>query len=484
MRFLRFAALIGSLVLLVATAVSVLNHVGELRDNQERRVAQSVALASSSVDASIQRVRDDVHLAALAANRAGGGDDPDLAADIAALTPGADVCIGETSAGCTGLDLFSTAVVGELAVESARGSADDVTSVLIATDADQESIIAVRRIEGDGFTTTVAAQVPVDTLIADTVSNEIDQLNSDIDVTVMSRTADTPAGSSTVIDGQRILEQAVSAPFAEGSVVIAASVDSGIGIAGNRTTATAIQLLLGTTLLVLAWWTFQVERKQLEKRATTDELTGLINRREFERVCEGELDTADRFNTGLCLMVVDLNGFKAVNDTLGHQFGDLVLKASSERLVAAVRDSDVVGRWGGDEFVILLPGLSERGAVRKSAERVWNSLAGSPVVGDTVMTASIGAAVFPRHGTTLDMLMRAADVAMYDAKTTGVSHRIADTIAVAETLLADDDPAAQPIVTEEYIGPDRRHLDTESPVPPPPTPPAELGRSGQHTSVS
>ena len=196
---------------------------------------------------------------------------------------------------------------------------------------------------------------------------------------------------------------------------------------------------------------------------------------------------ADRFNTGLCVMVIDLNGFKQVNDTLGHQFGDLVLTASAERLVDAVRDTDVVGRWGGDEFVILLPGLAERTAVRNSAERIWHRLSGTPVVGDTTMSASIGAAIFPRHGTTLDALMRAADVAMYEAKTTGVSHRIADTIEVNESLLADsqadggargdstdgdedEEALTEPIISDDYIGADRRR----SPVPPPPPPPSEL----------
>jgi diguanylate cyclase (GGDEF)-like protein len=209
-------------------------------------------------------------------------------------------------------------------------------------------------------------------------------------------------------------------------------------------------------------------------RATTDELTGLINRREFERVSDIALDNAEREGAGLCVMVIDLNGFKQINDTLGHQFGDLVLAASSERLVAAVRDSDVVARWGGDEFVILLPTLAERSAVRTSAERIWHSLADNPVVGDTHMTASIGAAIFPRHGTTLDALMRAADVAMYEAKTTGVSHRIADTIATSESMLADDTGPLQVIevITDEYAGPDRRH----SPVPPPMRPPGELRR--------
>ena len=271
--------------------------------------------------------------------------------------------------------------------------------------------------------------------MSDAARSTIENAEVVIDVTAVGRSTSSEFGLVEVSEGQRTIVDVIGSRFADGSIEVTSSVESEVGFTADRTFTYLLLLALGTVLLALAGWTFLVERRQLEKRATTDELTQLINRREFERVSEEALDMADRFNTGLCVMVIDLNGFKQINDRLGHQFGDLVLTAASERFVEAVRDTDVVGRWGGDEFVILLPGLSERTAVRNSAERIWNKLASSPVVGDTTITASIGAAIFPRHGTTLDALMRAADVAMYEAKTTGVSHRIADTIAVGESLL-------------------------------------------------
>jgi diguanylate cyclase (GGDEF)-like protein len=181
-----------------------------------------------------------------------------------------------------------------------------------------------------------------------------------------------------------------------------------------------------------------------------------VNRREFERVTDESLIAADRFGTGACLMLIDLNGFKQINDTLGHQFGDVVLQAAAQRLKSAVRDTDVVGRWGGDEFVILLAGVEDGAGVRASAERIGRALAATPIAGDVTVHAAIGAALFPRHGRELDDLISAADVAMYSAKSTGVVYRLADVHAVdlaAEELRASAD----------YSGPDRRRrsADTE-----------------------
>jgi diguanylate cyclase (GGDEF)-like protein len=474
MRFVRLAALVGSLVLLVATAVLVVDNRGDLRAEQAARVEQSTTLSATSIRSRVTQVRQEVYLAAIATDRTGGGDDLLLAEQLVAFVTGAEACVGTTAAGCTGTDLFSLTLVRDLAGDSERGQPNaDGAQAAVAVDPSTESIVAVSRVRGDTETSTVVLRLPFSELLTGDVQVALAETDTTVDLSATGAELDARTFPRTV-DGERVVSETIATPFLDGSMLVTSRTDDAIGIVGDRFVRYGLQFLLGAVLLALAGWTFLVERRHLERRATTDELTSLINRREFERVSDIAIDKAESENSGLCVMVVDLNGFKQVNDTLGHQFGDLVLAASSERLVAAVRDTDIVGRWGGDEFVILLPSLAERSAVRTSAERIWHSLADHPVVGDTSMSASIGAAIYPRHGTTLDALMRAADVAMYEAKSTGVSHRIADTIATRESMLGDDTgqiPVVE-VVTDEYAGPDRRH----SPVPPPMQPPAELKR--------
>jgi len=495
MRIVRLAALVGSLILLVATAVSLFNRRGDVRDEQVARVEAASAVTEQSVRATLPRAADLVDLAALAMVEVDTDTDDGvrsarrIADALARSIPGSDVCVNASPLVCTDTNLLAVESVSELAAQSARPVGSDAEAgPVLGVDAAADKVSVASRFTDGPRVITVALQMPVDSLITDTARSVIEDAEADLEVVANGRSTSNEFGLVEVVDGRRIIVDVVGNPFAVGSIELTSSVESEVGLAADRAFRYLSLFALGTVLLALAGWTFLVERRQLEKRATTDELTTLINRREFERVSAEALDIANRFNTGLCVMVIDLNGFKQINDRLGHQFGDLVLTAASERFVDAVRDTDVVGRWGGDEFVILLPGLSERTAVRNSAERIWNKLASAPVVGDTTITASIGAAIFPRHGTTLDALMRAADVAMYEAKTTGVSHRIADTIAVGESLLTPDGvveplPSAEPeppaVVTDGYVGPDRRR----SPVPPPPVPPSGSNRTGDESEA-
>lgn len=161
---------------------------------------------------------------------------------------------------------------------------------------------------------------------------------------------------------------------------------------------------------------------ELEELATRDPLTGLLNRREFSRVLEEELERARRYERPMALVWIDFDHFKEVNDSWGHAAGDAVLCAVSRTLEDSVRSVDAVGRFGGEEFVIVLPEMDIEGA-RDMAERLRQRVSRKPTLlesGHSVpLTISIGVAVFPVHGHSLDTLCGAADKAMYQAKMQG-----------------------------------------------------------------
>ena len=166
------------------------------------------------------------------------------------------------------------------------------------------------------------------------------------------------------------------------------------------------------------------ERKSLEHRLTelafSDELTGLANRsRMRERVGEA-LAASVGEETPVSLLFIDLDGFKAVNDSLGHAMGDLLLRTAADRLVAAVRPDDTVARLGGDEFAVLLPPCSELGGPREVARRLLKVLEAPFYLGgsEASVSASIGVAVAGPEDDP-DSLVRDADLAMYRAKSLG-----------------------------------------------------------------
>lgn len=161
---------------------------------------------------------------------------------------------------------------------------------------------------------------------------------------------------------------------------------------------------------------------ELEELATRDPLTGLYNRRELSRLLEEELERARRYQRSLALLWIDFDHFKDVNDTYGHAAGDSVLKSVSRLLEDSVRSVDWVGRFGGEEFVIVLPEM-EMAEARDTADRLRQQVSAAPQPlgdGNTVpLTISIGVAVYPGHGVTGAQLRAAADRAMYRAKEQG-----------------------------------------------------------------
>lgn len=161
---------------------------------------------------------------------------------------------------------------------------------------------------------------------------------------------------------------------------------------------------------------------ELEEMATRDPLTGLFNRREMSRVLEEELDRARRYQRPMALLWVDFDHFKDVNDTYGHAAGDSVLRSISRLLLGSVRSVDSIGRFGGEEFVIVLPEMDLEEA-QETAERLRRKVAEEPQPlgnGEAVpLTISVGVAVYPDHGQTASTLCAAADKAMYLAKDRG-----------------------------------------------------------------
>lgn len=161
--------------------------------------------------------------------------------------------------------------------------------------------------------------------------------------------------------------------------------------------------------------------EESQRLATTDNLTGLLNRRAFGEVVNRELSRSDRFSTPLSLALLDLDHFKAINDTRGHAAGDAVLSAVGDLLRMQGRAHDVVARWGGEEFVIALPGADVTGA-QAAAERIRHAIATLVVrdaTGEAIpLTASIGIAERRLHEQ-LDVTVDRADRAMYTAKVGG-----------------------------------------------------------------
>jgi diguanylate cyclase (GGDEF)-like protein len=159
----------------------------------------------------------------------------------------------------------------------------------------------------------------------------------------------------------------------------------------------------------------------LRQQALTDPLTGLANRSLLHDRLEQALRVAARERHVMALLLIDLDRFKEVNDTLGHHWGDRLLKEVSARLRSAVRPSDTVARLGGDEFAVILPAVGDLASATRLAAKLQAAVE-QPVTLDGQLAdvrGSIGVALYPEHGQAAEALLRRADVAMYVAKQAG-----------------------------------------------------------------
>jgi diguanylate cyclase (GGDEF)-like protein len=197
--------------------------------------------------------------------------------------------------------------------------------------------------------------------------------------------------------------------------------DYGPTAAAIRADARTLHLLLlggfGALWLSL-FWTVRGASRKLRHQAMHDGLTGLSNRAQLYQRAGRATKSVRAFGGIAALLLIDLDRFKEVNDTLGHDHGDMLLRDVADRLGGSLRRGDLLARLGGDEFAVLLCDLPDRGAAAELAGRLLAALERPFVVsGVTVrLEASVGIALCPDHGTDVGTLVRRADVAMYDAK--------------------------------------------------------------------
>jgi len=199
-----------------------------------------------------------------------------------------------------------------------------------------------------------------------------------------------------------------------------------------------------------------IQHTETETRALTDPMTGLPNARSLQIHFEKEVARASRSGSSFQVLMLDLDGFKAVNDTFGHKAGDAMLKGISAVMSEQLRDYDFLARYAGDEFVAIVPETDEE-AVRDLCRRIENAVIGFKLpVGDdkfACVGVSLGAASYPRHGESFDQVVIAADKAMYVMKGIRKQRRMKE--AENKTLLTQS-PVQSPInatITETRIIP-------------------------------
>jgi diguanylate cyclase (GGDEF)-like protein len=188
-----------------------------------------------------------------------------------------------------------------------------------------------------------------------------------------------------------------------------------VGALGYITDPTDLDHLLACAHTLLE---FKAYLDTCEEAAFTDHLTGLANRRRFERQLEREVERTRRYGHPLCLLVIDIDNFKHVNDNFGHEAGDEAIRYLGKALQAGTRGIDMGARLGGDEFAVILP-ETEFTKGMEVAERLRLAFGKMEIPGVGSLTASFGLAEFPLCANETRELLAAADAAMYEAKRQG-----------------------------------------------------------------
>lgn len=198
-------------------------------------------------------------------------------------------------------------------------------------------------------------------------------------------------------------------------------------VIGLRANLLLFTLILFVAAIIPVWLIAQAitrrryYRLELERLAHYDILTGLTNRTLFHDRLQQAIIQAERYQRHFALLYIDLDGFKAVNDSHGHEAGDMLLKNVADRLKSLVRLSDTVGRMGGDEFTIILINLTDRADAEHVAAKIIDALSKPFLIKDLEIRigASVGISIYPHDGRDMTLLLKQADNAMYQAKMGG-----------------------------------------------------------------
>ena len=165
----------------------------------------------------------------------------------------------------------------------------------------------------------------------------------------------------------------------------------------------------------------KIDSTEIEKKVYYDQTTGLTNKLLFNDRLQQSMHDAKRNKTQIAILFIDLDNFKYVNDSMGHSAGDKLLKLVSGRLKKALRKTDTISRWGGDEFTIILPKIKDSNDIRILCKRILNEDLNNITIDNQELriTASIGIAIYPQNGEDVETLVKNADAAMYRAKDKG-----------------------------------------------------------------
>ncbi|MEO6571928.1 MAG: GGDEF domain-containing protein [Ilumatobacteraceae bacterium] len=406
MRLVRRASLVFSLVLIVAIVVGFVVRHAELGSERDLKLTTAAQLGSI-------RLASLVDTTAVASQIA--IDPAAVAASIVAVHPEFGVC-------AVSIETVSCAGSGPIPTSAATGARQrDRAENADLSDRPYVTVYdAILSIDVDGPLVSLIVQAPADAVSSrgGYVVNATTLLPSGVGV-----------GEFSVGDGFR--QTTVPVDRLTGVYVTARGVDA-VSLPEQEHRFYIIVFTLAAILLVLAGVTLLIEQRSLLERASFDPLTKLPNRGEFERRAAEAIASAERREHGIAFLLFDLNGFKLVNDTYGHSAGDDILREVGARLRKAVRDDDIVARWGGDEFVVAMPGIATEEMANRRARQLAEQICGRTRIegiDDPIrVKASVGAALWPSHGADLEALIEAADHAMYRAKRDGLVCALADTV--------------------------------------------------------